>query len=364
MKIENLSIIKSKSRLRKEPCVIDLFCGAGGLTCGLIKSGIKVIAGFDIDESCQYPFEKNNRVKFIKKDIRNLSAYSIKNKFPKNSIKILAGCAPCQPFSKHTQKLRDRNKDDKWGLLYSFYDLVSKVKPHIVTMENVPEIEKETVFIDFVKGLTSLKYFVSWKTVYCPEYGIPQSRKRLVLLASKLGKINLIPTTHKKSNFKTVRDTISYLPRIQAGQIDILDKLHQSSELSALNITRIQQSKPGGTWRDWDAGIIAPCHRKESGRSYGSVYSRMRWDAPSPTITTQFYGFGTGRFGHPEQNRALSLREGALLQTFPSNYKFIAPKREFSIKEIGRNIGNAVPVRLGEVIGISILHHLGVHCGR
>ncbi|MEK7357168.1 MAG: DNA cytosine methyltransferase, partial [Bdellovibrionota bacterium] len=125
--------------------------------------------------------------------------------------------------------------------------------------------------------------------------------------------------------------------------------------------TRIQHSKPGGSWRDWPDELIAKCHRKKKGRTYPSVYGRMKWDAPSPTITTQFYGFGNGRFGHPEQNRAISLREGSILQTFPRDYVFVKPGDEYRFKVIGRLIGNAVPVRLGEVIGNTIKLHLSQH---
>ena len=121
----------------------------------------------------------------------------------------------------------------------------------------------------------------------------------------------------------------------------------------------MRQSKPGGTWRDWDKELLLECHKKDTGKSYGSVYGRMKWNEPSPTITTQFYNYGTGRFGHPEQNRALSIREGSLLQTFPSNYKFYDPKEERPpIKELGAHIGNAVPVDLAYIIGKSIIKHL------
>jgi DNA (cytosine-5)-methyltransferase 1 len=124
---------------------------------------------------------------------------------------------------------------------------------------------------------------------------------------------------------------------------------------------RIRASKPGGTWRDWESSLVAKCHRKKKGKTYPSVYGRMEWDAPSPTITTQFFGFGNGRFGHPKQNRAISLREGAILQSFPENYRFAQADGEYPMKTIGRLIGNAVPVRLGQAIGKSILQHIETH---
>jgi DNA (cytosine-5)-methyltransferase 1 len=136
------------------------------------------------------------------------------------------------------------------------------------------------------------------------------------------------------------------------------DSLHVSSHLSEQNLERIQASKPGGSWKDWDEDLRASCHRIKSGKTYGSVYGRMEWNKPAPTITTQFYGFGNGRFGHPTQDRAISIREGALLQTFPKGYKFVAPKEDVKIKELGRHIGNAVPPRLGQIIARSIKMHL------
>jgi DNA (cytosine-5)-methyltransferase 1 len=347
--------MKSKKKTIK---AIDLFCGVGGLTHGLIKSGIPIIAGIDTDETCRYAFEKNNGSVFINKDIREVSGRELNKLYGETDIKILVGCAPCQCFSKHTQKNKRRNKDEKWKLLYSFLRLVKKIKPDIISMENVVEIERRKVFKDFVKCIESLGYHLSWEKIYCPDYGVPQDRRRLVLLASRLGQIKIIPKTHDSSHYKTVRSTIGRIEPIKGGEISAKDELHKSSLLSPINKKRIRQSKPGGTWLDWDKNLIVPCHKKKSGKTYSAVYGRMRWDKPAPTITTQFYSYGTGRFGHPEQNRALSLREGALLQTFPKYYDFIEPDKPMAFRRLGTHIGNAVPVRLGAIIGRSILKHL------
>ena len=184
---------------------------------------------------------------------------------------------------------------------------------------------------------------------------MPQKRRRLVLLASKLGEIKLIPPS-KNQICRTVETAIKDLPKLKNGQQDKTDPLHRCAKLTDLNLKRIKQSIPGGTWQDWGS-ILPECYKKSTGKSYSAVYGRMKWDNPSPTMTTQFYIYGTGRFGHPEQNRALSLREGALLQTFPKDYKFIE-NEEYSLKVIGRHIGNAVPVDLGKIIGDSILNHI------
>jgi DNA (cytosine-5)-methyltransferase 1 len=337
---------------------IDLFCGAGGLTHGLIKSGIPVVAGFDVDETCRYAFEKNNDSIFINKDIRDLTKRDLEKFYAGADIRTLVGCAPCQCFSKHTQKNKSRSKDEKWRLLYSFSVLIKAVNPHIVSMENVGQIEKHRVFENFVKNLEAEGYFVFRTVVYCPDYGIPQNRRRLVLLASKLGEIGIIPKTHSPSRYRTVRNAIGKLETIKDGAISSKDSMHRSWSLSAINKKRIRQSLPRGTWLDWDEELRCKCHRKNSGQTYSAVYGRMCWDKPAPTITTQFYSYGTGRFGHPTQNRALSLREGALLQTFPKYYDFIDPRKPVSFSRIGTHIGNAVPVRLGVIIGRSIKKHI------
>ncbi|QHZ55833.1 DNA cytosine methyltransferase [Brevibacillus sp. NSP2.1] len=337
---------------------IDLFCGIGGLTHGAIRSGIRVIAGIDIDETCRFAYEKNNNSIFINKNINEVSGEEINAMYPPDDIRVLLGCAPCQPFSNYTNKLKNRTEDEKWGLLYSFSRIIKESMPEIISMENVPQLQSKQIFSDFVKTLEELGYFVSWKSVYCPDYGIPQSRRRLVLLASKFGNIQIIPPTHTPENYVTVRDVIGNLEKIVDGEVSVKDTIHRARKFTEINKKRIKQSKPGGTWMDWDPELLAACHRKDSGKSFKSVYARMEWDKPSPTITTQFYGYGNGRFGHPEQDRALSLREGALLQTFPIDYDFADPNRVISFDVLGRHIGNAVPVKLGEVIGISIQKHL------
>ena len=360
-----------------ETCsVVDIFCGVGGLTHGFVKEGFNVVAGLDCDPSCRYAFEHNNQAAFIHAKIEDVRAKDIIALYPERHIKVLVGCAPCQDYSKYTQKNRindqelERNepiqRSEKWKLLEKFADIIEGVNPEVVSMENVPELvtfKDGAVFRAFVERLESSGYTVTYDPVYCPDYGIPQERMRLVLFASKFGGIPLIPKTHKRGGYTTVKATISALPPIEAGETCSGDRLHQASRLSDTNLKRIRASTPGGSWRDWPEDLIADCHKKESGKTYVSVYGRMKWTEPAPTITTQFYGFGNGRFGHPEQNRAISLREGALLQTFPATYEFVDPNEELHIKVVGRHIGNAVPVDLGRVIARSIKRHLETQNG-
>ncbi|HBN6005722.1 DNA cytosine methyltransferase [Enterobacter kobei] len=340
--------------------VVDLFCGAGGLTHGLQRAGLKVVAGYDIDAACRYAYEKNNNAVFVQKSVTDLEEGEINKYFKGASVKVLAGCAPCQPFSSYTntEKSDKKVKDHRWPLLYSFAKQIKSSCPDIVTMENVPRVINHVVFKDFVDTLKSEGYSVWYGTVFCPDYGMAQSRSRLVLLASKFGEIKIIPPTHNKDNYNTVRDIIGKLPPIEAGMGDENDKLHFASSLSPLNMERIRHSKPGGTWKDWPENLRASCHVKDSGASYTAVYGRMSWDKLGSTITTQCIGYGNGRFGHPEQNRAISLREAALLQSFPMNYEFWPVDHKVELRNVARLIGNAVPVRLGEVVGESIIAHL------
>ena len=230
-------------------------------------------------------------------------------------------------------------------------------------MENVSQLinfKKAPVFNDFIETLKTEGYFTHFEIVNCPEYGMPQNRKRLVLIASKLGRIELIPKTHKKENFLTVRDAIGNLPYIEDGEFYDNDRLHFARKLSPTNKKRIMSTPYGGSWKDWPEDLKLECHKKESGKSYSSVYGRMEWEKPSPTMTTHCIGYGNGRFGHPEQNRGISLREASILQSFPKDYIFFKNKVAISTVVIARQIGNAVPVRLGEVIAKSIKKHLSI----
>lgn len=335
---------------------IDLFCGIGGLTYGLREAGIDVIAGLDNDKTCKYAYETNNNAEFIEADISKYDFSEMNQLFSKDSIKVLVGCAPCQTFSSNTFKINreKKQKDKRWTLINYFTEAVRVIQPEVISMENVRGLTKQQVFKDFVEDLKKLGYEVDYKVLYGPDYGVPQNRSRMVLLGSRIGKIEVPKPTHDKDNYVTVGEMIRELPQIGAGEISTVDSLHRAKNLSELNIKRIQQSKPKGTWKDWDKGLLPACYSKPSGSTFTAVYGRMSWDDVSPTITTQFFNYGSGRFGHPDQDRALSIREGALLQTFPGDYDF----GNMPISTVGRHIGNAVPPLLGKVVGNAILEHL------
>jgi len=345
---------------------IDLFCGIGGLSYGLKKAGIPVLAGVDLDKSCQYAYEQNVQADFVLQDISKVKGGEINEKYwsGDEQVRILAGCAPCQPFSTHSNKVKNKGQTKRWRLISEFKRLVKETNPDIVTMENVPNLANQRIFKNFVAFLKLNGYFVSYSNVYCPDYGIPQKRRRLVLLASKHGEIALIPKTHSEENYVTLKQAIGNLPPVEAGEVCESDPLHRTTKLSDINLRRIKASKPNGTWLDWSKDLQLACHKKKTGKTYKAVYGRMSWGEPSSTITTQFYNYGTGRFGHPEQNRALTLREAAILQTFPKDYKFYESEKNIFIKRLGVYIGNAVPVELGVVIGKSILNHLEEQYGK
>ncbi len=335
----------------------DLFCGIGGLTHGLRLAGIDVKAGFDNDPSCRFAYEANNPgATFTEADARTLSFSDFKPHFQDADVTALVGCAPCQPFSAHTRRQHDPDADD-CSLVGEFARLIEEGLPDLVSMENVPGLAKHEAFGELRSRLTELDYEQDCDVVSCADYGVPQNRKRLVLVASRLGKISLPSPSPVE---KTVRDFIDGLPPIGNGSAYAADPAHACMPLSETNLSRIQQSKPGGSWRDWEAHLVSKCHTKSY---YPAPYGRMSWDALAPTITTQFCYYSTGRFGHPTQDRAISVREGALLQTFPRDYELIeSPDHPPPIHKLARQIGNAVPVTLAQAIGETLME--AAHAGR
>jgi DNA (cytosine-5)-methyltransferase 1 len=325
------------------------------MTHGFRKEGFDVVAGLDVDASCRHAFETNNEAEFVEADISSVRAGDIAARYPRGHTRVLVGCAPCQPFSLYTNK---KSPDDKWRLLGAFANLIEDVNPDVVSMENVPRLTSHSVFEQFLRRLKELEYFVSYVFARGPNYGIPQRRTRLVLFASRFGTVDIIPETHTEDRVRTVRSAIGHLEALEAGGVSARDQLHQSRALSPRNLERIRATPPGGDWSDWAEDLRLDCHKKASGSTFRSVYGRMKWDEPSPVITTQCIGLGNGRFGHPDQDRAISLREAALLQTFPVAYDFIDPKVRFSAQAVARQIGNAVPVRLGRIVARSISRHL------
>ncbi|MYB34262.1 MAG: DNA cytosine methyltransferase [Gammaproteobacteria bacterium] len=330
--------------------VVDLFCGIGALSHGLMRAGFNIVAGYDTDTRCRHAFEKNNHARFYVRDVADLTAREVSAHFTGNGYSVLAGCAPCQPFSSY--KHRYKEEDPKWSLVGEFGQLATEIQSDFVTMENVPSLvnyKEGKIFSELYETLEKAGYRIECSIVKCEQFGIPQRRRRLVLVASKHSRPESLKPQSKEA--ATVRQAIGHLKPIEAGMSDPDDSLHVSASLTDINLSRIRESTQGGTWRDWPVEMRARCHRRESGMTYSGVYGRMSWDKPSPTMTTQCFRFGSGRFGHPDQDRAISLREAAILQSFPDSYEFLPQGEQYRFAEIGKWIGNAVPVRLAEEIG-------------
>ena len=324
---------------------VDLFCGIGGLTHGLRLAGVTVKAGFDNDPTCRHAFEANNEgAEFVCKDVRDVQFADLEPYYSTAEVTALVGCAPCQPFAAHNRGKTQADAD--CSLVNEFARLVSEGTPDLVSMENVPGLAKHPAFHDLIETLANLGYEMGPTfLVSCERYGVPQRRRRLVLLASLRGQISL---PNWAAPPPTVGDCIRDLPAIGDGATCPDDPAHATLPLSSTNRERIAQSKPGGSWKDWDDHLVNECHRNAH---YPAPYGRMRWDELAPTITTQFCYYSTGRFGHPEQDRAISVREGALLQTFPRDYDLIEDENPLTICQLARQIGNAVPVKVGSAIG-------------
>ena len=350
------SSLKQVKKMRNKISAIDLFCGIGGLTHGLENSGINVVAGIDIDGTCQYAYESNNNSKFICADIENISGEFLFSLYPKDTIKVLAGCAPCQPYSALRRNKSVHPVEEKQ--LESFMRLIKEVIPDVVTMENVVNLRSRDIYQKFLATLKELKYFIWESSINAADFGVPQNRRRLVLLASRLSPICMPENTYCKNKHASVRDAIGGLHPLSAGESSLKDPLHRARGLSELNLRRIRASKPERTWADWNEELKLKCHLKDTGKTFKDVYGRMSWDRPSPTITTNFYNLGSGRFGHPNQDRAITPREAAILQTFPASYKFIEDGKPVIFGTVGRWIGNAVPVKLAENIGLSIIKNI------
>ena len=335
----------------------DLFCGVGGLSYGLQKAGIDVRVGVDKAPSTEYPYTANINRPVIVDDIKNVTSDRLLPFLGR--VKLLAGCAPCQPFSTLSPKSVS-DGDARRSLIYEFLRIAIRMRPEIILMENVPSLQKTGEFKGFLSEIKRIGYHIACGIINFSDYGVPQSRKRLIVLASRLGSISL-PDPDTPIKHTCVGDVIRAMPPVQAGQINDVDPVHSASALSKINLRRIRSSKPGGTWLDWEPDLLSGCHKRTDGKHFLDSYGRMDWNKTAPTLTTRFFVYGCGRFGHPEQDRAITFREAAMLQTFPQDYKFVPENQAFVKTELGTLIGNAVPPRIGQILGNTIIDHVK-HC--
>ena len=333
----------------------DFFCGAGGLTRGLLDAGIDVVAGFDCDDTCRQSYEHNNPpAQFVKADIRELSLADLK-KYGKGDPfehMLFAGCAPCQPFS---QQLKNGECRHDATLLSAFGRLIAAALPGQVVVENVPglaRVKGNSTFKRFLRLLDDSGYSYVYRAVDAKSFGVPQKRRRLILIAMREARPSL-PRPRYGSGllpYRTVRQTISRFPPIGAGQTDPNVPNHTAAAIMPLNIDRLGCTPhDGGDRRSWPEHLRLECHIGNY-EGHTDVYGRMRWDVPAPTLTGRCNSISNGRYGHPTQDRAITLREAAALQSVPDGYEFFG-----SNKHIAMQIGNAVPVRLAEALGKHIL---------
>lgn len=350
---------------RGEPVTVqvyDFFAGCGGASRGFQAAGMEISFALDHDADARKSFEANfSGVHFESADIRNVSVETVRLRVDKerpNPV-LFSGCAPCQPFTKQNTERPRLDQDERVPLLSHFAHFVEGCRPDIVFVENVPGLQNldsdSQPFGGFLSRLKAAGYKMDYRPVKLAKYGIPQSRRRLVFVGSRHGAIHLPDETHgpgtPNERYDTVRDWISHLPPIQAGEEHKEVSNHRAANLSARNVERVKATPQGGGNRDWPEHLKLECHKGFSG--YTDVYGRMSWDSPAPGLTTRCTSYSNGRFGHPEQDRAISIREAACLQTFPEDFVF-----EGCMASMARQIGNAVPVRLAELIGQQVIEHL------
>ena len=325
--------------------VIDLFCGIGGMTYGLEQAGIKVIAGIDNESKCWSGYATNNDSIFIPLDITDVSGDDLLHLWSDTETKVLSFSAPCQPFSSANQTNRE-DSHPSVNLLDETLRLIKESLPDILISENVSGLLNSPIHHNFCNELESLGYTYDVQLHDLSQYGLPQKRKRVLLTASLEGfPLTLPPPTNERV---TVRNAIGHLEPIKAGEISKDDPFHRAKPLTELAMKRIKQSRPGGNWTEWNDKSLIPIARRMRKSKFLDRYGRLSWDKPSVVIITTFNQYGGNRTGHPEQHRALSLREGAILQGFPESFWF---DPSVSDKMNARFIGNAVPPIMGYLIG-------------
>jgi len=342
--------------------VADFFCGCGGTSAGLQAAGMEIRLGLDFEPEASATYQRNfPDATFLESDVREVDVTEIEDGIgERNGPLLLSACAPCQPFSSLVANKAGSGharRDGRRSLLLRLLPIVERLEPDYVLIENVPGLKAASpasTFNRFSKALRGYGYHVASGVVDCRVYGVPQRRRRLLILASRRGPLSLPEPTHGlgagTKPFSTVHEWISDLPPIEAGETHPTVDNHQASALSELNLRRIRATPEGGNRNDWPRELELECHRTHSGHS--DVYGRLRWDGTAPVLTTKCTSLSNGRFGHPEQDRPISVREAACLQTFPRDFVFTG-----GITSATRQIGNAVPVLLAEAAGRAIIDH-------
>ena len=326
-------------------------------------AGMEVVLAIDNDRDASRTFQANfptARVHVV--DVRHLPTRSLDAAvLSAGSHPLLfSACAPCQPFSKQ-RKTTSTDGDKRLGLLGEFLRFVKRYRPELLFIENVPGVARgelpQRAFDRFTQTIARLGYTSEYRVVRAQHYGVPQRRSRLFLLASRLALVGFPNPTHGPGtptpHYSTVRDWIGDFPPLEAGTAHPLIPNHRAAALSPLNMKRLRATPEGGSWTDWPRHLVPQCHKDGAG-GYSDVYGRMLWDAPATALTTRCISYSNGRFGHPDQHRAISVREAASLQTFPASFTFTG-----SLNAQARQVGNAVPVLLSQRFGEHLANHIG-----
>jgi DNA (cytosine-5)-methyltransferase 1 len=336
----------------RKPKAIDLFSGCGGLTEGLKQGGMEVIGAIEIDALAAETYTANHPDTTLwQRDIRSVTTNEIMSKLSlsKGSLDLLAGCPPCQGFSSIRTLNGSREvSDPRNDLIFEFTRMAKALRPRVIMLENVPGLEKNHRFTKFCNQLRRLGYHLRYKTLNAARFGVPQRRERLILLASLTRHVSF-PEEGEKLTF--VEDAIGWLPK--AGSSG--DPCHDVQERRTARISAMIRAVPkdGGSRKDLGPDYQLTCHQNCDG--FADVYGRMSWKEVAPTITSGCFNPSKGRFLHPEEDRAITIREAALLQSFPRNYHFSLRKGKTGAAEM---IGNALPPELIRRITCEILKYL------
>jgi DNA (cytosine-5)-methyltransferase 1 len=332
---------------------LDLFSGVGGLTHGMVKAGFNVIAAIEIDNNAVIAYKMNHPdILVFDKDIKKVKISEIKKLLNGKQLDLLAGCPPCQGFSSVRRKNKKKNiKDPRNSLIDEYLRFVKGLKPKTILLENVPGLINYYRFREFVDQLIKLGYTdaANYSIVNMKDYEIPQRRRRLTLVASRIGKINVASGSMKKI---TVRDLLGNLslPEKSKDELHKIFPKHSEKIMKRIQLT----PKNGGSRKDLPKKFTLECHKKEN-VGFNDIYGRLRWDDYSTTITGGCLSPSKGRFLHPEQDRCISAREAALLQSFPRNYKF---PTDISHASLALMIGNSLPPHFSYIQTLNIKKHL------
>lgn len=334
------------------------------MSFGATRAGVSVVAAIDNDITCRETYESNHPdSKFLCEDIKEMPVEKLvaEGIRANDDDMIFIGCSPCQFWSHINGKTcseRKKTSRPSRDLLRDFLRFVGHFRPGWVVVENVKGITKnseDSGLSELLAFFNKQGYKYDFKTLSFSEYGVPQTRSRFVLVASRVLKGGKVPFPDKARKVSTVRQAIGKMPKIRAGEQHSRDKLHRSANLREINLARLARTKEGCARESWAENQVLQinAYRNKDMTFFRENYGRMWWDKPAPTITTRFFSLSCGRFGHPEQNRAISLREGAALQTFPKSYKF----KTKNYQDTARIIGNAVPPKFAERLFESIVKH-------